>query len=71
MGLFELLPECGIVLVVICFFGGGGIVFDEPGEVFRIIDFLAEHLFAAGSVMYQLASFFVVSKNLFYKKDTS
>ena len=47
--LLELLPECGIVLVVLCFFGRLRIVFDEPGEVFGIIDLLAEHLFA-GSV---------------------
>ena len=60
MGLFELLPECGIVLVVICFFGRCGIVFDEPGEVLSVIDFVVEHLFAAGGVLYQLVSFFVL-----------
>ena len=46
--LLELLPECGIVLVVFGLFRGGGIVFDEPGEVFGIVDFVVEHLFAAG-----------------------
>ena len=59
------------MLVVLCFFGGCWVVFDEPSEVLGVIDFVAEHLFAAGGVMYQLVSFFVVSKNLFYKKDTS
>ena len=55
--LFELLPEGIIGLLVLCFFGGGGIVFDEPGEVFRVVDFVAEHLFAAGGITYQLVSF--------------
>ena len=35
------------MLIVLCFFGGLGIVFDEPGEEFRVVDFLTEHLFAA------------------------
>ena len=48
--LFELFPEGIVVLVVLCFFGRGGIVLDEPGEVFSIVDFVAEHLFEAGSV---------------------
>ena len=45
--LFELFPEGIVVLIVLCFFGGLGIVFDEPGEEFRVVDFLTEHLFAA------------------------
>ena len=44
----ELLPECGIVLIVFGFVRGCWVVFDEPGEVLGIIDFVAEHLFAAG-----------------------
>mgnify|MGYP003530495807 CR=1 FL=1 len=48
--LLELLPKCGIVLVVLCFFGRLRVVFDEPGEVFGIVDFIAEHLCAASSV---------------------
>ena len=36
------------MLVIASFFGGCGIVFDEPGEEFRVVDFVAEHLFAAG-----------------------
>ena len=47
--LLELLPECGIVLIVFGFFGGCGIVFDEPGEVVGVVDFVVEHLLAAGS----------------------
>lgn len=35
------------MLIVLCFFVGLGIVFDEPGEEFRVVDFLTEHLFAA------------------------
>ena len=58
--LFELFPEGTVVLIVLCFFGGLGIVFDEPCEVFGIVDFVAEHLFAAGGVTYQLVSFFCV-----------
>ena len=46
--LFELFPERCIFLLFLCFFAGLGIVFDEPGEELRIIDFLAEHLFAVG-----------------------
>ena len=46
--LLELLPECGIVLIVFGLFRGCGIVLDEPGEVLGIVDLLAEHLFAAG-----------------------
>ena len=48
--LFELFPEGIVVLIVLCFFGRLRIVFDEPGEVLGIIDFVAKHLFAAGSV---------------------
>ena len=44
----ELLPECGIVLVVFGFFGGCWVVFDEPGEVVGVVDFVVKHLFAAG-----------------------
>ena len=55
--LFELFPEGIVVLIVLCFFGGLGIVFDEPGEVFSVVDLVAEHLFAASGVMYQLVSF--------------
>ena len=69
--LLELLPECGIVLIVICFFGRLRVVFDEPGEVLGVVDLLAKHLFAAGIVMYQLVSFFVLYCRNFHKKDTS
>ena len=41
-------PEGIVVLIVLGFFRGCGIVFDEPGEELCIIDLLAEHLFAAG-----------------------
>ena len=47
--LFELLPEGIIGLLVLCFFGGLWIVFDEPSEELSIINFLAEHSFATGS----------------------
>ena len=45
------------MLIVLCFFGGVRIVLDEPGEVFGVVDLVAEHLFAAGGVTYQLVSF--------------
>ena len=48
--LFELRPESFVLLVCFGFLRRGGVVFDEPGEVFGIIDFVVEHLFAAGSV---------------------
>jgi hypothetical protein len=35
------------VLLVTSFFGTMRIFLDEPGEVLSIIDFVAEHLFAA------------------------
>ena len=66
--LFELWPEGIVVLILLCFFGGLGIVFDEPGEVFGIVDFVAEHLFAASGVMYQLVSFFVCYTEATFKK---
>ena len=44
--LFELFPEGIVVLIVLCFFGRGGIVLDEPSEIFRVVDLLAEHFFA-------------------------
>ena len=47
--LLELLPECGIVLVVFGLFGGCWVVFDEPGEELGVVDFVAEHLLTAGS----------------------
>ena len=50
MGLLELLPEGGVLLVLLGLLGRGRIVLDEPGEVFGIVDFIAEHLGAAGSV---------------------
>ena len=56
--LFELCPEGIVVLIVLCFFGGLGIVLDEPGEVHGIVNLLAEPLLAAGGVTYQLVSFF-------------
>ena len=46
--LLELLPEVGVMLVVTGFFCGGGVVFDEPGEVLGVVDFVVEHLFVAG-----------------------
>ena len=46
--LFELIPEVFGILVFACLLGGGWIVFDKPGEVFRVVDFVAEHLFASG-----------------------
>lgn len=46
--LFELFPEGIVVLIVLCFFGGLGIVLDEPGEELGVVDLVAEHLFAAG-----------------------
>ena len=52
--LFELIPEGGGVLVVTGFFCGGGIVFDEPGEELGVVDFVAEHLFAALSARFFL-----------------
>ena len=55
-------------MILLCFFGGLGIVFDEPGEVFGIVDFVAEHLFAASGVMYQLVSFFVCYTEATFKK---
>ena len=58
--LFELFPEVGGMLVVTGFFGTLRIFLDEPCEVFSVVDFVAEHLFAAGGVMYQLVSFFVL-----------
>ena len=42
--LFELCPESFVLLVCFGFLRGGGIVFDEPGEVLSIVDFVAEHL---------------------------
>ena len=55
-------------MVCFGFFAGLGIVLDEPGEVFRVVDLLAEHLFAAGGVMYQLVSFLCVVLKLLSKK---
>ena len=55
--LFELIPEVFGILVFACLLGGGWIVFDKPGEVFRVVDFVAEHLFAVGGITYQLVSF--------------
>jgi hypothetical protein len=45
-----LIPKGFGILVVAGLFGGGWIVFDEPGEVLGIIDLLAKHLFVAGGV---------------------
>ena len=58
--LLKLRPECFVLLVCFGYLGRCGIVFDEPCEVFGIVDFVAEHLFAAGGVTYQLVSFFCV-----------
>ena len=55
-------------MIVLCFFGRLRIVFDEPGEVLGVVDFVAEHLFAAGGVRYQLVSFFSCDTSYFYKK---
>ena len=49
--LLKLLPEGFVLLVIASFFRGFGIVFNEPGEEFRIVDLLAEHLFMASGVM--------------------
>ena len=46
--LLKLLPECFVLLVCLGFFGGLGIVLDKPSAEFRVVDFLTEHLFAAG-----------------------
>ena len=43
-----MLPEVGVMLVVTGFFGRGGIVLNEPSEVLGVVDFVVEHLFAAG-----------------------
>ena len=45
--LFELCPECHFLLIFARLAGTLRIVFDEPGEEFRVVDFLTEHLFAA------------------------
>ena len=66
--LFELLPECFVLLVCFGFLCRCGIVFDEPCEVFGVVDFVAEHLFAASGVMYQLVSFFVCYTEATFKK---
>ena len=50
MGSLKLLPEGGVLLVLLCLLGRCWIVLNEPGEVFGIVDFIAEHLGAAGSV---------------------
>ena len=55
-------------MVCFGFFRRGGIVFDEPDEELCIIDLLAEHLFAAGGVTYQLVSFLCVILKLLSKK---
>jgi len=44
---FELCPECHLLLIFARLAGALRIVFDEPGEVFSVVDFLTEHLFAA------------------------
>jgi hypothetical protein len=67
----KLLPEGIVLLVVLCFFGRLRIVFDEPGEVLGVVDFVVEHLFTAGSIMYQLVSFLCYTEAAFIKKDTS
>ena len=66
--LLKLRPECFVLLVIASFFGGLGIVFDEPGEVFGVVDFVAEHLFAAGSVKWQLVSFRWISVQANFQK---
>ena len=48
--LLKLIPEGGVLLVLLCLLGRCRIVFDEPSEVFGIVDFVAEHLFEAGGV---------------------
>ena len=35
-------------MIVLCFFGRCRIVLDKPSEELRVVDFFAEHLFAAG-----------------------
>ena len=55
--LLKLCPEGIVLLVLASLLGRSGIVFDEPGEVFSVVDFVAEHLFAAGGITYQLVSF--------------
>ena len=46
-----MLPEGFVLLVGASFFRGGWVVLNEPGEEFRIVDLLAEHLFTASGVM--------------------
>ena len=55
-------------MVVLCFFGTLRIFLDEPCEELCVVDFVAEHLFAAGGVMYQLVSFLYVVLKLLSKK---
>ena len=56
--LLKLCPKFGIILVLLGLLCGCRIVLDEPSEVLGVVDFVVEHLFAAGGVMYQLVSFF-------------
>ena len=46
--LFELCPKGGIALALSCLLRRIGIVFDEPGEILCIVDFVVEHLLTAG-----------------------
>ena len=66
--LFELIPEVFGILVFACLLGGGWIVFDEPGEVFSVVDFVTEHLFATGGITYQLVSFCWFWYKLIFRK---
>ena len=66
--LFELFQEGIVVLIILCFFSGLGIVLDEPGKVLSVVDLLAEHLFAASGIMYQLVSFLCITLKLLSKK---
>ena len=47
--LFELCPESFVLLVCFGFLRRCWVVFDEPGEVVGVVDFVVEHFFA-GSV---------------------
>ena len=59
--LLELSPEVGGVLVVTGFLGTLRTFLDEAGQELCIVDFVAEHLFAASGVKWQLVSFIWIS----------
>ena len=50
-GLFKLLPEGFVLLVIASFFRGGWVVLNEPCEELGVVNLFAEHFLTAGGVM--------------------